>query len=185
MRKGELFRLRPSDLNFGETAVRRFINGEFWEVLPGWLLIAKSKSGRPRVIPMSRRVRDILRTLCEDVTAGAYVFRSVRTGTRINDIKKGFTAACREAGVADFTFHDLRHTWASRAAELGVRKHVRREILGHTPKSMTDDYTHASPGEMERAMEAVAAYSGARFFNLGKISSDGEAAADGRSVAAS
>jgi len=39
---------------------------------------------------------------------------------------------------------------------MGVAEHVRRDILGHTPKSMTGDYTHASPEEMERAMELVA-----------------------------
>jgi integrase len=126
MRKGELFRLRRRDLNFGPVTTTRVINGEVWEVRPGWLLIEESKNGRPRVIPMSRRVRDILRRLCEDVTTGEYVFRSIRTGERINDIKKGFVSACGVAGVSNFTFHDLRHTWSSRAAEMGVPEHVRR-----------------------------------------------------------
>jgi hypothetical protein len=39
-----------------------------------------------------------------------------------------------------------------------VPGHVRRDILGHSSSSMTGDYTHASPEEMERAMEAVAGY---------------------------
>lgn len=41
---------------------------------------------------------------------------------------------------------------------MGAPEHVRRDILGHTPRSMTGDYTHAAPEEMERAMEAVASY---------------------------
>ncbi|HEV7475959.1 MAG TPA: hypothetical protein VGN90_18025 [Pyrinomonadaceae bacterium] len=32
------------------------------------------------------------------------------------------------------------------------------DILGHSSSSITGDYTHASPEEMERAMEAVADY---------------------------
>jgi len=65
---------------------------------------------------------------------------------------------CSDAGIVNLTFHDLRHTWSSRAAEMGVPEHVRRDILGHSSTSMTGDYTHASPEEMERAMEAVARY---------------------------
>ena len=61
---------------------------------------------------------------------------------------------------------------------MGVAEHVRRDILGHSPRSMTGDYTHASPEEMERAMEAVAAYAGRNFSGLGKISANHEAAAD-------
>ena len=185
MRKGELFRLRREDLNFGPAALTRVIKGEGWEVPPGWLLIEKSKSGRPRVIPMSQRVRKILQALCEDVTTGEYVFRSVRTGERINDIKKGFASACAEAGIDNLTFHDLRHTWSSRAAEMGVPEHVRRDILRHAPGSMTADYTHASPEEMERAMELVASYKGRSSSGLGKISAKRKTAADARPAAAS
>jgi integrase len=185
MRKGELFRLRRQDLNFGPVTFTRVIKGEVWEVRPGWVLIEESKNGRPRVLPMSRRVRDIVRRLCEDVTTGEYVFRSIRTGERINDIKKGFVSACRAAGLGNLTFHDLRHTWSSRAAEMGVPEHVRRDILGHSPNSMTGDYTHASPEEMERAMELVASYDGRGCSGLGKISAKGKTAANPQSAAAS
>jgi len=67
-------------------------------------------------------------------------------------------SACGGRGIANLTFHDLRHTWPFRAAEMGVPEHVRRDILGHSSKSMTGDYTHASPNEMKRAMELVAFY---------------------------
>jgi integrase len=184
MRKGEPFGLRREHLNFSPLAVTRVVKGEAWEVRPGWLLIERSKNGRPRAIPMSRRVRAILQTLCGAATSGEYVFRSIRTGERINDIKKGFVSACAEAGITNLTFHDLRHTWSSRAAEMGVPEHVRRDILGHTPRSMTGDYTHASPEEMERAMELVASYAGRTDFSLGKISAKQETAADTPSAAA-
>jgi integrase len=184
MRKGELFRLRPEDLNFGSETVTRIVKGEVWEVHPSWLLIEKSKNGRPRAIPMSQRVRRILQMLSEDATAGEYVFSSIRTGSRIDDIKKGFVSACQEAKIINLTFHDLRHTWSSRAAEMGVPEHVRRDILGHSSTSMTGDYTHASPEEMERAMELVAAYKGQSFLNLGKISANQKPVADQRSAIA-
>ena len=64
--------------------------------------------------------------------------------------------ACGVASVSDFTLHDLRHNWSSRAAEMGVPEYVRRDILGHSPASVTDGYTHSGPGANERARELVA-----------------------------
>jgi integrase len=185
MRKGELFSLKVEDLNFSRVAITHIIDKEVWEIRPGWLLIEKSKNGGPRMLPMSQRVRKILQILCDDVTDSKYVFRSIRTDERINDIKKGFVSACEEAGIINLTFHDLRHTWSSRAAEMGVSEHVRRDILGHSSNSMTGDYTHASPEEMERVMELVAAYAGRDFSGVGKISANEETATDGQSAVAS
>jgi integrase len=158
MRKGELFRLQPEHINFGLSLRSFVINGETWHLRPNWLIITKSKNGRPRMIPMSRRVRQRLETRCNDATCGEYVFSSIRTGKQITDIKRGFRSACAEAKLVNFTFHDLRHEWSSRAAECGVPEHVRRDILGHSSTSITGDYTHASPEAMEEAMELVAAY---------------------------
>ena len=185
MRKGELFGLKREHVHLGGVPLTRVIVGEVWEVRPGWLLIEKSKSGRPRLVPMSKRARAILKVLCEEETPGEYVFRSVRAGSRINDVKKGFVSACLAAGVRNLVFHDLRHTWSSRAAEMGVPEHVRRDILGHSSRSMTADYTHASPDEMERAMELVANFTGWSVSDLGTISANGEAAAEPLSAAAS
>jgi integrase len=158
MRKGELLRLRYDDLNLSSGTVSRVIKGEVWDIFPDWLLVEKTKNGRPRVIPMSQRVRGILARLTADAAVGDLVFTSIRSDSRITDIKKAFVSACEEAKIKNLTFHDLRHTWSSRAAEMGVPEHVRRDILGHSSKSMTGDYTHASPDEMERAMELVASY---------------------------
>jgi integrase len=169
MRKGEVFRLRPEHINFTARPKSFLIEGETWEVPPGWLIIVKTKRGVPRVIPMSRRVRRILQGLCEDATCGSYVFSSPRTGGKMTDIKTAWASALRKAAVHNLTFHDLRHEWSSRAADLNVPEHVRRDILGHSSKSMTDDYTHASPAAMERAMELVASYDKGKVLNYDRI----------------
>lgn len=158
MRKGEVLRLEPKHINLGATVQIFVINREKFDVPPNWLIITESKNGKPRVIPMSGRVRRRLEALCSDVTCGRYVFGSVRTGRRITDIKRGWRSACEAAGIEDLRFHDLRHEWSSRAADCGVPEHVRRDILGHSSGSMTGDYTHASPEAMEEAMELVAGF---------------------------
>jgi hypothetical protein len=67
----------------------------------------RNKNRRPRAIPMSGRVRDMMAGLYDDETSGEFVSRNDRTGLSINDIKTGFTGACREAGILNLTFHDL------------------------------------------------------------------------------
>lgn len=158
MRKGELLGLEPGHINFGTTVKTFVINREKIDVQPNWLIITKTKNGKPRVIPMSRRVRQKLEALCKDVTCGKYVFTSARTGGKLTDIKRGWRSACEAAGIDDLHFHDLRHEWASRAADSGAHAHDRRDILGHSSGNMTDDYTHASPRSMENVMESVAGY---------------------------
>lgn len=38
---------------------------------------------------------------------------------------------------------------------LGVNKTIRRDLLGHEPKDMTEDYTHSSIEERRRAVELL------------------------------
>ena len=55
---------------------------------------------------------------------------------------------------------DFRHIRSSRAAGMRLPGHVRRDLLGHLPNSMTGDYTHTSSEGMERAVRSVTPYSG-------------------------
>jgi integrase len=166
MRRGKILSLRWEHVNLTGKVLTFVVKGETWEVRPGWLLVEKSKNGRPRCLPMSGRFRSMLAGLYEDEARGEFVFQNERTGLSIGDIKTGFASARREAGISNLTFHDLRHTWATRAAECGVPKSVRRDILGHSSPTMTGDYRHSSPEAMEKAMELVADYSRERIFSL-------------------
>ena len=40
-----------------------------------------------------------------------------RAGEGLVDVKKAFTVACSEAGITDFHFQDLRHTFARRLGD--------------------------------------------------------------------
>jgi site-specific recombinase XerD len=55
-----------------------------------------------------------------------------------------FKRAARKAEVKDFTFHDLRHTFASRVGMAGVDLPTVKELLGHRDLSMTMRYIHLS-----------------------------------------
>lgn len=53
--------------------------------------------------------------------------------------------AIRKAGVSDFHWHDLRHTFASRLAMSGVGLRAIQDALGHKSIAMTVRYSHLAP----------------------------------------
>ncbi len=73
-------------------------------------------------------------------------------GGKYSDIKKGFRAAVEKAEIEDFTFHDLRHTFASHLVMSGVRIEVIAELLGHSTLKMTQRYAHFAPDFKARSI---------------------------------
>ena len=62
----------------------------------------------------------------------------------ITDIKNAFSAAVTRAGIRDFKFHDLRHTFASQLVMRGASLKEVQELLGHKNITMTMRYAHLS-----------------------------------------
>jgi len=83
------------------------------EVRPNHMLIPKSKTGKPRTIPLSYVAKEIFAELLGDESGSDYVFANPDTGRTYTNVGKAVAAACRDAGIQDLTFHDLRHTPAS------------------------------------------------------------------------
>jgi len=61
------------------------------------------------------------------------------------NIKTSFDKAVRRAGIRNFRFHDLRHTFASYLVMAGVNIKTVQELLGHRSLEMTMRYAHLSP----------------------------------------
>jgi hypothetical protein len=62
-----------------------------------------------------------------------------------------FIRACRGAAVEDFSFHDLRHTYASHLRMKGADLNDIRRLLGHSDLRMSIRYAHLLPEHLEAA----------------------------------
>ncbi|MBV6273466.1 tyrosine-type recombinase/integrase [Alcaligenaceae bacterium CGII-47] len=69
-------------------------------------------SRRPRAVPLNDDAVDVIKRRLG--AARQFVFtRDTGDGRRIKmHDRSAFQRACKAAGVSDFTWHDLRHTWA-------------------------------------------------------------------------
>jgi integrase len=141
MRRGEVLSLKWKNIKFKEKYIE--IEG------------AKSKSGKPRTIPMNSTVYETLRGLDKK---HVYVFYNPKTKKNIIEIKRSFNTARKKAGLNKVRFHDLRHTAATRMCELGVPLKIVSKILGHSTIKMTERYADPTPETMKEAVEKLAEY---------------------------
>lgn len=61
-----------------------------------------------------------------------------------------------QAGLSDFTLHDLRHSFASTAISEGFNLDEIGEVLGHTDAATTKRYSHLNEERQRKIAEAVA-----------------------------
>jgi integrase len=136
LRKMGILSLRDSDLDGARRALRY-----------------TAKGGRVKYLPLNTVAFATLSRLASNPAPGGYLFR-LRTGYNISVKRAAFHLACDRAGVKDFRFHDLRHTFSSR-----VREHTDaftlRDLLGHADVKMTGIYTNPQFEEMRAAVEAL------------------------------
>ena len=154
--------LRPIVILALNTGMRRgeILNLEWWQIdfSSNRLIVTKTKSGKPRHIPMNKIVRETLLELKES-SKGKYVFESQKNpGHPIHDPKKAFKSALKDAGVENFRFHDLRHTAGTRLAEAGADAFTIKDILGHASIQTSAIYVHATDERKRRAVSALERY---------------------------
>ena len=80
---------------------------------------------------------------------------ATKQGSQVNDVKKSFKTALKKAGIEDFRFHDLRHTFASHLIMAGVDLTTVRELMGHKDIRMTLRYSHLSPDHKKRGVDML------------------------------
>jgi integrase len=84
---------------------------------------------------------------------GDYLFSHDSDLTRpVPKINNAHERAIRASKVAHFRIYDLRHTWATRAAEAGIDLVTLAAMLGHSKINMVLRYAHPTQEHQTRAM---------------------------------
>jgi integrase len=73
------------------------------------------------------------------------------------NFEKRWRQALKDSGLADFRFHDLRHTFASWARQSGADIADVKDALGHSDIAMTMRYAHIKPDAQDTAFDRVSA----------------------------
>ena len=69
-----------------------------------------------------------------------------------------WNSTCRIAGIEDFHYHDLRHTYCSSLLLSGSDLKDVKEMIGHSDLSMTDRYSHLTLRRKRMRQERLAEY---------------------------
>jgi site-specific recombinase XerD len=120
------------------------------------LTIRRSKHGEKRYVPLNSvavTMLEFLQARAPESGSGR-VFLGVK-GEPLLSPRHWFDKAVKKAGIKNFTWHDLRHTFASRLAMKGVDLRRIQELMGHKTIQMTCRYAHLAPADLLAAVEKL------------------------------
>jgi len=122
------------------------------------------KGERSRAIPMTQAIYDLLwgEKDYHPTAVFTYVAKRPRDGAvrgerqpiTMEGFKTEWRRARKRAGVADFRFHDTRHTAATRIMRGSGNLKAAQQLLGHSSIATTSRYAHVTKNDLRAAMEA-------------------------------
>jgi len=117
------------------------------------LVNTKARS-RTRHIRINQTALAALKSI-ERAESNPFVFQATRYDARLKDPKKWFESCVTEAKIADFHWHDLRHTFISRLVMAGVSLPIVQKLAGHSDPKMTSRYAHLAPKTAQDAVDVL------------------------------
>lgn len=143
MRRAELVNLRWTDIDFTKMILSVRNSDTF-----------KTKSRKERAIPLNTLAIGILKG---QPPRSDYVF-SKANGTQYTKsyVSQIFKEAVRKANLDDrYSFHSLRHTFATNLLKSGVGVVEVQRLLGHSNISVTMGYSHIVSAELTDAVNRI------------------------------
>lgn len=116
--------------------------------------IPKTKSGKPRYVPLSDSVIELLEAIPRHEES-EWIFTNPKTNKPYTRFYKSWDRARRIANLADVRIHDLRHSFASFLVNSGRSIYEVQKILGHSDVRVTQRYAHLSQNTLTDAANKV------------------------------
>lgn len=143
MRKSEIMNLTWADIDFGRQR----------------LILHETKNGERRAVHLAGRALEILQGLKEQKVRridSNLVFPGIQAMNKgPASLRTAWLFALKKAEVADFRFHDLRHSAASYLAMNGASLMDIAAVLGHKTLAMVKRYSHLSDTHVGGVVESM------------------------------
>lgn len=138
-RKGELLSLRWPDVDMKRVT----------------LTFHQTKNGERRAVPLTGQALALIRQHAKVRRLDTALVFPDASGKRPLGIREAFEGAIERAGITDFRFHDLRHSFASYLAMNGASLLEIADVLGHKTLAMVKRYAHLSEGYTRSVVERM------------------------------
>jgi integrase len=140
-RYGELTHLKVQDFNATD----------------GCVFIAKSKNGEERNVYLGAEALAFFKSITKGRVPSETIFlRDGKAAWKQSEQQRPMNAACEAVDVDNFSFHGLRHTFASQARMAGMPLDVLKEVLGHKDLRMTMRYAKIGKSHLQEQVQRYA-----------------------------
>ena len=117
-----------------------------------WIYADHAKGGRDIHVSLNARAIEVLTKQIGKHQVRVFSFR----GRPINQVNtKAWKQALKRAAIAEFRWHDLRHTWASWLTQNGVPLNVIQEMGAWQSADMVRRYAHLALEQFGQHAEVV------------------------------
>lgn len=122
------------------------------ELRHAWVRGTHSKNRRPIAIPLNDTAIKVLqRQLGKHET---HVFTYLGKPLKAANTR-AWGLALKRAGISDFRWHDLRHTWATWQQQAGTPTHELQRLGGWRTGAMVERYAHLAPEHLAIVAERL------------------------------
>jgi integrase len=147
MRPEEVYRITPENVSLAGSYL--------------FIPFGKTKAARRRV-PLTTTAKSVLARRMAGLEA-PFLFPCDTDASRpVPKVNNAHDRAVKDSKVAKFRLYDLRHTWATRAAESGIDLVTLASLLGHSKIQMVLRYAHPTQEHQARSVERMEQFVAAR-----------------------
>ncbi len=124
------------------------------QIRNGFIYLRETKTKESRQIPINNDLEAVFKQIRkEQHLRSDHIF--LHEGKPMKTIRVAFKNALRRSGIMDFSFHDLRHTFASQVIMKGGSLKDVQELLGHKTMAMTLRYAHLTQEHKKAAVNLL------------------------------
>lgn len=155
LRIGELLALKWTDIDFKNKLI--YVNKTFETTSQNHRTITyedlPKTNNSIRELPISNQLLSILKELKSISNCDYIVVSHKNTSIKIRAYQKSFENLLNKLKIKHYSFHSLRHTFATRLLENGVDVKTISELMGHSSPTITlNRYVHTNLENKRKAM---------------------------------